>query len=170
MVDVGGTARFLDLPSRAHAFGYGISFNDGHAEIYVLRDEASRTWKPSRARPAGGINDWRALTNVTTLPIRLKAWTYLCATGAATAILLIGCSRKPTSQWSAPKSVDLGVVELSHNTPSHHNLGDKTVVVLTAAPMHASSIERFASLPVAIDRPLDISFGDVQIRLTPRIK
>ena len=66
IVDMGGAARFLDLPSRNHGFGYGINFADGHAEVFQLRDPASRKWNVSDARPKGGINDWRALTNVTT--------------------------------------------------------------------------------------------------------
>lgn len=68
LVDVGGGARFLDLPSRNHAFGYGINFNDGHAEIYKLMEGASRTWTPTTPRPAGGINDWKKLRDVTTHP------------------------------------------------------------------------------------------------------
>ena len=66
IVDMGGAARFLDLPSRNHGFGYGINFADGHAEVFQLRDPASRKWNVSDARPKGGINDWMALTNVTT--------------------------------------------------------------------------------------------------------
>ena len=67
LMDVGGTKRFFDLPSRVHSFGYGISFNDGHAEIYVLRDAASRNWHPG---DLGGLNDWMKLTNVTTHPLQ----------------------------------------------------------------------------------------------------
>jgi prepilin-type N-terminal cleavage/methylation domain-containing protein/prepilin-type processing-associated H-X9-DG protein len=69
LVDMGGSARFLDLPARIHGNGYGISFADGHAEIYQLRDAASRNWKVSDPRPRGGLNDWGALTNVTTHPL-----------------------------------------------------------------------------------------------------
>jgi prepilin-type N-terminal cleavage/methylation domain-containing protein len=69
LVDMGGGARFLDLPSRNHGFGYGINFADGHAEIYVLRDAASRNWKTSDPRPMGGINDWNKLKDVTTHPL-----------------------------------------------------------------------------------------------------
>jgi len=50
LVDVGGGGRLLDLPSRLHGNGYGINFNDGHAEIYKLRDGASQTWTPTSAR------------------------------------------------------------------------------------------------------------------------
>ena len=67
VVDVGGGRQFIDLPARSHAFGYGINFNDGHAEIWVLRDPESRAW----VRPdLGGFNDWSRLTNVTTHAVR----------------------------------------------------------------------------------------------------
>ena len=69
LVDVGGSARFLDLPSRNHGFGYGINFNDGHAEIYKLLDAASRNWKPGDPRPKGGLNDWMRLRDVTSHPM-----------------------------------------------------------------------------------------------------
>ncbi len=69
LVDLSGSRRFCDLPSRAHGNSYGINFNDGHAEIYPLRDMASQKWKNTDAAPMGGINDWRALTNVTTHPL-----------------------------------------------------------------------------------------------------
>lgn len=69
LVDMGGSRRFCDLPSRAHGNSYGINFNDGHAEIYPLREAASQRWKPTDSAPMGGANDWRALTNVTTHPL-----------------------------------------------------------------------------------------------------
>jgi prepilin-type N-terminal cleavage/methylation domain-containing protein len=69
LMDMGGSARFLDLPSRSHGNGYGINFNDGHAEIYQLRDAASIKWTPADPRPKGGLNDWMRLTNVTTHPL-----------------------------------------------------------------------------------------------------
>jgi prepilin-type N-terminal cleavage/methylation domain-containing protein/prepilin-type processing-associated H-X9-DG protein len=68
LTDMGGSARLLDLPARSHGNGYGINFADGHAEIFQLRDAASKNWKATDARPRGGINDWMALTNVTTHP------------------------------------------------------------------------------------------------------
>lgn len=61
-----GSARFLDLPSRNHGFAYGINFNDGHAEIRVFVDSASKVWTPTAPRPRGGINDWQWLTARTT--------------------------------------------------------------------------------------------------------
>jgi prepilin-type N-terminal cleavage/methylation domain-containing protein len=65
-MDVGGSRHFVDFPSRVHSFGYGISFNDCHAEIYMLRDQASKDWVLGAP---GGINDWMRLTNVTTHPL-----------------------------------------------------------------------------------------------------
>jgi len=65
LLDV-GSARFPDLPSRVHGMGYGINFNDGHAEIYQLRDAASRSWKPGQN---GGLNDYKRLREVTTHPL-----------------------------------------------------------------------------------------------------
>src|SRR5207248_5446913 len=44
LVDVGGSRRFIDLPSRAHRFGYGICFADGHAQIDQFKDDASKKW------------------------------------------------------------------------------------------------------------------------------
>ncbi len=67
LVDVGGSRRFLDLPARAHDFGYGINFNDGHAEIYKLRDNESKTWEVG---DLGGLNDWMRVTNITTHAMR----------------------------------------------------------------------------------------------------
>ena len=68
LMDVGGTARFLDLPSRAHGYAYGINFNDGHAEIYKFMDNASKNWHATDPRPKGGLNDWTKLRDVTTHP------------------------------------------------------------------------------------------------------
>jgi len=68
LVDMGGASRFLDLPSRNHGNGYGINFADGHAEIFQLRDQASKSWTVGGSKPLGGLNDWTALANVTTHP------------------------------------------------------------------------------------------------------
>jgi hypothetical protein len=57
------TPRLYDLPSRAHRYGFGISFADGRAEIQLLKDDASKTWVPGLN---GGLNDWKNLTNQTT--------------------------------------------------------------------------------------------------------
>jgi type II secretory pathway pseudopilin PulG len=65
IVDVGGSRRLIDLPSRSHRFGYGICFGDGHAEIIQLRDDASKNWLPLGGL-AGGLNDWMRFTNITT--------------------------------------------------------------------------------------------------------
>ncbi|MGC3961096.1 MAG: prepilin-type N-terminal cleavage/methylation domain-containing protein [Verrucomicrobiota bacterium] len=62
-----GSAQFPDLPSRAHGMGYGINFNDGHAEVYQLHDAASQKWTPTAF--TGGSNDWSRLRSVTTHPL-----------------------------------------------------------------------------------------------------
>lgn len=67
LMDVTGGRRFLDLPARVHGGGYGINFNDGHAEIYVFRDAESKAW---HVGDKGGLNDWMRMTNVTTHPMR----------------------------------------------------------------------------------------------------
>ncbi len=69
LVDVGGTGRLLDLPSRSHYYGYPISFVDGHVEYTKFLDAASKNWNVSDPNPKGGINDWMRLTNVTTHPL-----------------------------------------------------------------------------------------------------
>lgn len=56
---------FLDMVSRNHGNGAGMNFADGHAEIFTLKDAASKTWTPGQI---GGINDWKKLTNFTTHP------------------------------------------------------------------------------------------------------
>src|SRR5208283_4979094 len=61
LVDVGGSARFLDLPSRAHGFAYGINFYDGHSEIWAMVDAATKAWVAGGPRPLGGFNDWTRL-------------------------------------------------------------------------------------------------------------
>ena len=66
LLDV-GSVRFPDLPSRNHCGGgYGINFNDGHAELYKLKDAASLNWTPGQA---GGPNDYRVLRDVTNHPL-----------------------------------------------------------------------------------------------------
>jgi prepilin-type processing-associated H-X9-DG protein len=65
-VDVGGSRRFLDLPSRAHRFGCNMVFADTHAEAFILKDDASRNWFVGTL---GGLNDWMRLTNLTTHPL-----------------------------------------------------------------------------------------------------
>lgn len=66
IVDMGGSRRLLDLPSRLHSSGYGINFADGHVESIKLIDQASLTWIVGQQ---GGVNDWRRLTNITTYPL-----------------------------------------------------------------------------------------------------
>ncbi|HOX57812.1 MAG TPA: prepilin-type N-terminal cleavage/methylation domain-containing protein [Candidatus Paceibacterota bacterium] len=66
IVSVGGSSVFIDLPSLAHRFGCNMSFADGHAEAFILKDDASRNWIVGGM---GGLNDWMRLTNLTTHPL-----------------------------------------------------------------------------------------------------
>ena len=100
------------------------------------------------------------------------------------AALLSGCSKNsPPSASATPKSVTLGVVELAYNTPNRQDLGGGTVCVFTALPMDAASFELIAVIeksgkkvassrtaPTAIDQPLKISFGTINVELVPHIK
>jgi prepilin-type processing-associated H-X9-DG protein len=65
-VDMTSTRPFADVPAMRHNRGYGLSFCDGHSEIYKLTD--SRTAWPIR----GNINtpsnpDFYKLQSVTTV-------------------------------------------------------------------------------------------------------
>jgi prepilin-type N-terminal cleavage/methylation domain-containing protein/prepilin-type processing-associated H-X9-DG protein len=65
-VDMTSTRPFADFPATRHNRGYGLSFVDGHAEIYVLKDGRSRWPVP------GNVNvppnpDFYKLQSVTTV-------------------------------------------------------------------------------------------------------
>jgi hypothetical protein len=62
-----GGAKIYDLPARHHSNCYPLTFADGHAETYRLKEAASLNWAPGHT---GGLSDWIALTNVTTVPSR----------------------------------------------------------------------------------------------------
>jgi prepilin-type N-terminal cleavage/methylation domain-containing protein len=66
VVNVGTPGSFPDLPSRVHGYAFGISFNDGHAEIHKFLDDASKHWDVNVGM--GGVRDWMWFTNVTTHP------------------------------------------------------------------------------------------------------
>jgi prepilin-type processing-associated H-X9-DG protein len=54
-----------DLPATRHGRGYGLSFLDGHSEIYKLVDAKTR-W-PEPANMTSGNQDFINLQNVTTI-------------------------------------------------------------------------------------------------------
>jgi len=68
IVDVDGTARWLDLPSRAHDNGAWLNFADGHTELFILKDAESLSWRLG-SRPAGGLSDWERIVALTTYPL-----------------------------------------------------------------------------------------------------
>jgi hypothetical protein len=100
------------------------------------------------------------------------------------ALVLAGCSKKDAATDSAtPKSVSLGVVELSDGAPSRQDLGDGAVCVLTATKMDQISFELIAVLeragkkvastrvaPAMADKPLELSFGSIRIGLVPHMR
>jgi prepilin-type N-terminal cleavage/methylation domain-containing protein len=66
LVDMTGSQAFLDVPAMRHNRGYGLSFLDGHSEIYKLRD--SRTSWPIKGNVNTPSNaDYAKLMNVTTV-------------------------------------------------------------------------------------------------------
>ncbi len=97
---------------------------------------------------------------------------------------LAGCSKNSSSSATAePKSVNLGAVELNYSSPTRADLGNGATCVLTARPLDAQSFELLADLeksgkkvastrvmPARIGTPLDLSFGDTRVQLTPQIK
>ena len=104
---------------------------------------------------------------------------------ALTAWLVTGCSKSGSGGANAgtPKSANLGVVELPANSPVQKDLGDGFTCVLTAGPLDATTFELIAVLekagkkvsstrvaPATSDAPLEISFGDVRISMTPHLK
>ncbi len=98
--------------------------------------------------------------------------------------LLTGCSKHESAKEAGtPKSVNLGTIELSSGQPSRHDLGDGFACIITASSLDASSLEVISALekagkkisstrsaPVLPDRPLDVSFGDIQVQFTPHLK
>jgi prepilin-type N-terminal cleavage/methylation domain-containing protein/prepilin-type processing-associated H-X9-DG protein len=65
-VDMRGTRGLLDAPATRHNNGYGITFADGHAEIWKLKDPRSVNWRylPVSNRPRNP--DWERLSAATT--------------------------------------------------------------------------------------------------------
>jgi len=66
-VDMGGASGFVDLPSRIHNNGYGITFADGHVEEIRLTEPGSLAW--GIWSPPSTNADWCRLTNMTTNPL-----------------------------------------------------------------------------------------------------
>ncbi|HSU54119.1 MAG TPA: hypothetical protein VLT36_08690 [Candidatus Dormibacteraeota bacterium] len=96
---------------------------------------------------------------------------------------LLGCSKNSSQQSGTPQSVDLGVTELTYEQPSTNDIGRGQVCILTARTMDATSFELLASLqkgkkqiattrimPAKIGAPVQLSLGNVQVQLTPKIK
>ncbi len=55
----------VDVPATRHNRGYGLSFCDGHSEIYKLRD--ARTTYPLTSSAINLNSDYAKLQNITTV-------------------------------------------------------------------------------------------------------
>jgi hypothetical protein len=113
----------------------------------------------------------------------MKSLRRLLGALLAACVLTGGCSKPGTPEAAPPKVFDLGMVELSPSQPSRHDLGGGAACVFTAKPLDSSSLELIAVLeksgkrvsstragPINTDRPLELSFGDIRVLLTPHIK
>jgi hypothetical protein len=104
---------------------------------------------------------------------------------ALVASLFTGCSKHSPQQESAtahPKFTDLGIVEVSDGVKTRHDLGGGRVCIIAPAVQKdgsvllALSIEesgRVLATPRAgtmSDRPIEVSVGDIGVKLTPHIK
>ena len=101
------------------------------------------------------------------------------------ALVGSGCSRKSSSESAAVSGppINLGAVELAYGVPARQDLGGKNICIITAQSLDRDSIEITAvleksgkqvattrALPVKIGVPLELSFGEVRVQLTPQIK
>jgi hypothetical protein len=97
--------------------------------------------------------------------------------------MVTGCSKKAEQQSGAPRSVDLGVVELTPDTPSRQDLGGGATCEITASSLGPGMLQIIAVLeeggtkgrparvaPVAPDQPLHIGMGTVTVQFTPHLK
>jgi hypothetical protein len=102
---------------------------------------------------------------------------------ALLVVVVIGCSKQGTSS-DTPKSVDFGVVNLTYDTPSKHEVDPNLSCVITAASLHSTTqCELIASLeksgkvletrrmvPALLDQPARFALGDVEVTFTPHIQ
>lgn len=65
-VDMKGSRGLLDAPATRHANGYGITFVDGHSEIWKLNDQRSQKWAALPISNSPTNEDWVKLSAATT--------------------------------------------------------------------------------------------------------
>jgi len=69
-MDMKGTRGLLDAPASRHSKGYALSFADGHAEVWRLRDPRSLSWG-NLPIPNSPLNpDWSRLSGSSSSPIQ----------------------------------------------------------------------------------------------------
>src|SRR5436305_645900 len=102
---------------------------------------------------------------------------------ALLVVLAIGCSKQATSS-DTPKHLDLGVVNLTYDTPSKHEVAPNLSCVITAASLRSTTqcelianleksgkvIESRRIVPALLDQPARFSLGDVEVTFTPHIQ
>lgn len=67
VVDMGAAYGIADAPARRHATAYGLSFADGHSEIFKLVDPRTINWKELPVAKENPLNkDWETLRKVST--------------------------------------------------------------------------------------------------------
>jgi hypothetical protein len=102
---------------------------------------------------------------------------------ALVAVLLIGCSKQSTSS-DTPKTLELGVDNLTYDTPSKHQVTPNLSCVITASSLRSTTqcelsatleksgktIESRRIVPALLDQPARFSLGDVEVTFTPHIQ
>ncbi|MGZ4962830.1 MAG: hypothetical protein ACXWKG_16305 [Limisphaerales bacterium] len=94
--------------------------------------------------------------------------------------LLMGCSQSSTP--TGPKKVELGVVNLTYNTPNKQDLGNGLsceILVRPLGPKECELIVQFKkdskvldtqrNLPGTLDQPAEFGFENVGVTFTPHI-
>jgi len=102
---------------------------------------------------------------------------------ALAAVALPGCSKKAQPTDTAPRSVDLGVVELTADNPKRVDVGVGATCEITASSLGPGMLQIVALIeqggtkgrhtrvaPVAPDQPLQIAMENVTVQFTPHIK
>ena len=67
LVTMDDSQPFASAPAQRHSQGYGLSFADGHVELYRLRDPGSATLGSGAVQASPANADWLRLKQVTTV-------------------------------------------------------------------------------------------------------
>lgn len=95
--------------------------------------------------------------------------------------LLVGCSH--SSSTSGPRKVDLGVVNLSYDAPSKHDIGNGLSVEISAGSLNSKTqcelivkfekgskvLDAQRNVPAQLDQPAHFAIEDAEVTFTPHI-